>query len=154
GGGFGATVMELREQVVGDYRLALLVLLGTAAFVLVIACSNIANLLLVWFLARQKESAVRTALGASPTHLIWQMLTESIILALVGGVVGVLLAKVGTTILLALSPDIPRVNEVGLNGWVLGFAFIISLLTGVLTGLIPALQASITDLNSVLKEEV
>lgn len=152
--GFGATVVELREQMVRDYRLALLVLLGTAAFVLVIACSNIANLLLVWFLRRQKEFAVRTALGASRTHLVWQMLTESVLLAIVGGALGLLLGKLATTVLLALGPDIPRVNEVGLNGWVLGFAFIISLLTGVLTGLIPALQASRTDLNSVLKEEV
>lgn len=152
--GFGATVTELREQMVGDYRLALLVLLGTAAFVLVIACSNIANLLLVWFLRRQKEFAVRTALGASRAHLIWQMLTESVLLAVVGGLLGLLLAKLAITVLLAFGPDIPRVNEIGLNGWVLGFAFIISLLTGVLTGLVPALQASRTDLNSVLKEEV
>src|SRR5215216_2597505 len=140
--GFGATVLELREQMTGGYRLALWVLLGTAAFVLLIACSNIANLLLVWFLRRQKEFAVRTALGASRAHLVWQMLTESVLLSVIGGALGLLLAKLATTVLLAFGPDIPRVNEVGLNGWVLGFAFLISLLTGVLTGLIPALQAS------------
>lgn len=152
--GFGTTVMELREQMVGDYRLTLLVLLGTAAFVLVIACSNIANLLLVWFLRRGREFAIRTALGATRAQLIGQMLIESILLAVVGGVLGLVLAKWGTSALLAVNPDaIPRVREVGLNGWVLGFAFIISLLTGMLTGLIPALQASRTDLNSTLKEE-
>ena len=152
--GFGTTLVELREQMVGDYRLALLVLLGTVAFVLLIACSNIANLLLVWFLRRQKEFAVRAALGATRAHLVCQMLVESILLAIVGGVLGLLLAKLGTSVLLAVSPDsLPRAKEVGFNGWVLGFTFIITLLTGVLTGLIPALQASRTDLSSVLKEE-
>jgi len=152
--GFGTTVMELREQMVGDYRLTLLVLLGTVAFVLLIACSNIANLLLVWFLGRQKEFAVRSVLGATRAHFVFQMLGESILLALAGGIVGLLLAKVGTTILLALGNEsIPRVTEVGINGGVLLFTFIISLLTGVLTGLIPALQASRTDLSSALKEE-
>jgi putative ABC transport system permease protein len=152
--GFGTTVMELREQMVGDYRLTLWVLLGTAAFVLVIACSNIANLLLVWFLQREREFAIRTALGATRGQLIGQMLIESILLAVAGGVLGLLLAKLGTSTLLAINPDsIPRVKEIGLNGWVLGFSFIISLLTGMLTGLIPALQASRTDLNSTLKEE-
>ena len=152
--GFGATVMELREQMVGDYRLTLLVLLGTVAFVLLIACSNIANLLLVWFLSRQKEFAVRSVLGATRAHFIFQMLGESILLALAGGIVGLLLAKVGTTILLAFGADsIPRITEVGISGGVLLFTFVISLLTGVLTGLIPAFQASRTDLSSALKEE-
>jgi len=152
--GFGTTIIELREQMVGDFRLALLVLLGTVGFVLLIACANVANLLLAWFLQRQKEFAVRTALGATRTHLIRQMLTESILLAVGGGVLGLLLAKVGTSALLALSPDnIPRVNEVGINGWVLGFTFLISLLTGVLMGLAPALQASKANMNSALKEE-
>jgi len=125
--GFGTTLVELREQMVGDYRLALLVLLGTVAFVLLIACSNIANLLLVWFLRRQKEFAIRTALGATRAQLIYQMLSESVLLAIVGGLLGLLLAKVATSLLLAISPDnIPRVKEVGLNLWVLGFAFLIS----------------------------
>jgi putative ABC transport system permease protein len=152
--GFGTTLVDLREQMVGEFRLALLVLLGTVGFVLLIACANVANLLLAWFLRRQKEFAVRTALGATRAHLIRQMLTESILLAVGGGALGLLLAKWGTSALLALSPDnIPRANEVGINGWVLGFTFGISLLTGVLMGLAPALQASKTDLNSVLKEE-
>src|SRR6185436_6760053 len=87
-------------------------------------------------------------------QLIGQMLIESSLLAVAGGVLGLLLAKLGTSTLLAINPDsIPRVKEIGLNGWVLGFSFIISLLTGMLTGLIPALQASRTDLNSTLKEE-
>lgn len=152
--GFGTTVVELREQMVGDYRLALLVLLGTVAFVLLIACSNIANLLLVWFLRRQKEFTVRSVLGATRAHFVGQMLGESILLAIVGGLVGLLLAKLGISILLMLGEDsIPRVTEVSINGWVLLFAFLISLFTGVLTGLIPALQASRTDLSSALKEE-
>lgn len=152
--GFGATVMELREQMVGDYRLTLLVLLGTVAFVLLIACSNIANLLLVWFLGRQKEFAVRSVLGATRAHFIFQMLGESILLALAGGIVGLVLAKIGIIVLLAFGSDsIPRVTEVGISGSVLLFTFLISLLTGVLTGLIPALQASRTDLNLALKEE-
>ncbi|HEX8128492.1 MAG TPA: ABC transporter permease [Pyrinomonadaceae bacterium] len=152
--GFGATVIELREQIVGDLRLVLLVLLGTVAFVLLIACSNVANLLLAWFLQRQKEFAVRTSLGASRAHLIRQMLTESIMLAIVGGVVGLVLASWGTSALLALNADkIPHVGEIGINRWVLGFTFLVSCLTGVLIGMAPALQASNTDINAVLKEE-
>ena len=152
--GFGTTVMELREQMVGDYRLALVVLLGTVAFVLLIACSNIANLLLVWFLGRQKEFTVRSVLGATRAHFVHQMLGESILLAIIGGALGLVLAKVGTSLFLVLGQDsIPRVKEVSIDGVVLLFTFIVSLLTGVLTGLIPALQASRTNLSSALKEE-
>jgi putative ABC transport system permease protein len=152
--GFGATVIELREQIVGDIRLVLLVLLGTVAFVLLIACSNVANLLLAWFLQRQKEFAVRTSIGATRSHLIRQMLTESILLAVAGGAVGLVLASWGTSALLALnSENIPHVGEIGLNLWVLGFTFLISCLTGIVIGLAPAIQASRTDINAVLKEE-
>ena len=152
--GFGAEVVPLREQVVGDIKLALLVLLGTVAFVLLIACANVANLLLAWFLRRQKEFVVRTSLGATRAHLVKQMLTESTVLALVGGGLGLLLASAGTSALLAISPEsIPRSGEVGVNFWVLGFAVLVSLVTGALTGLMPALQASKTDIAGALKEE-
>jgi putative ABC transport system permease protein len=152
--GFGVEVVSLREQVVGDIRLALLVLLGTVAFVLLIACANVANLLLAWFLRRQKEFVVRTSLGATRGHLVRQMLAESTVLAVVGGLLGLLLASVGTSALLAISPDsIPRAGEVGVNFWVLGFALLVSLVTGALTGLVPALQASKTDIAGALKEE-
>lgn len=154
GAGFGVRLTELREQMVGDVRLALLVLLGTVCFVLLIACANVANLLLAWFLRRQKELALRAALGASRGRLVRQLLTEGILLSLAGGALGLLLAKLGTDALLALSPDdITRVNEVTINGWVLGFTFLVSLVTGVLAGLAPALQASGPGMNETLKEE-
>lgn len=152
--GFGATVIELREQIVGDIRLVLLVLLGTVALVLLIACSNVANLMLAWFLQRQKEFAVRTSLGATRTHLICQMLTESLLLAVIGGAVGLVLASWGTSALLTLNSDkIPHVGDIGLNKWVLGFTFLVSCLTGIVIGLAPATQASKMDINAVLKEE-
>ncbi|MDQ1610292.1 MAG: hypothetical protein QOG00_223 [Pyrinomonadaceae bacterium] len=152
--GFGATVIQLREQIVSDIRLVLLVLLGTVAFVLLIACSNVANLMLAWFLQRQKEFAVRTSLGATRNNLICQMLTESLLLAVIGGAVGLVLATWGTSALLALNSDnIPHVGDIGLNKWVLVFTFLVSCLTGVVIGLAPALQASRMDINSVLKEE-
>jgi len=152
--GFGATVIELREQIVSDIRLVLFVLLGTVAFVLLIACSNVANLMLAWFLQRQKEFAVRTSLGATRTHLIRQMLTECLLLAVAGGAVGLVLASWGTSALLALNSDnIPHVGDIGLNKWVLGFTFLISCLTGIVIGLAPAIQASKMDPNAVLKEE-
>jgi putative ABC transport system permease protein len=139
---------------VGDVRLALMVLLGTVCFVLLIACANVANLLLAWFLQRQKELALRAALGASRGRLVRQLLTEGILLSLAGGALGLLLAKLGTDALLALSPDdIPRIDEVTVNGWVLGFTFFVSLATGVLAALAPALQASGPGMNETLKKE-
>ncbi len=152
--GFGARVMPLRDQMVGDVRFAFLILLGAVALVLLIACSNVANLLIVRFASRNKEFALRTALGTSRHRLIRQMLTESVLLALMGGIVGLVVAKISIGTVLALSADlIPRSKEVSLNGWVLVFAFVLSLLTGVLTGLIPALQSSRSDPNTMLKEE-
>jgi putative ABC transport system permease protein len=147
------TIAPLLEEQVGTIRPVLLVLLGAVAFVLLIACANIANLLLARAAARQKEFAIRTALGASRFRIVRQLLTESALLALVGGALGVLLSVWGIHLLVAGAPSsIPRVKEVSLDKWVLGFTFLISLFTGIVFGLAPALQVSRTDLNETLKE--
>jgi predicted permease len=146
-------VSRLSEQMVGKARSALLILSGAVAFVLLIACVNVANLLLVRAMARRRELAVRAALGAGRARLIRQLLTETAILSFLGGVIGLLLAWGSVRWLVALEPDwIPRVQELGINGTVLGFIFLISILTGVTAGLLPALLASQTDLNEALKE--
>jgi putative ABC transport system permease protein len=151
--GHRANVFSLYDEVVAGARPALLVLLGAVAFVLLIACANVANLLFARSSARQKEMAIRTALGARRSRIIRQLLTESVILAITGGTVGVLLALWGLDLLLAIGGDsIPRVKEIKLDSWVLGFSILISLATGLLFGLVPALQASKPDLNETLKE--
>src|SRR5262245_616009 len=146
-------LLPLERAIVGDVRMALLVLLGAVAVVLLIACVNVANLLLVRGEDRQKEIAVRAALGASRGRIVRQLLMESLLLAAPGGGVGLLLAIWGVDALLAISPeDIPRLAETSLDLRVAGFALLISLLTAILFGLTPALRAAKFDLHTTLKE--
>ena len=137
----------------GDVRPALLVLLGAVAFVLLIACANVANLVLATTLARRKELAIRTALGAKRSQLIGQVLTETIFLAIAGGALGLIFAKFGIQLIVnVLSDELPRVGEIGLDTSVLLFTFGISLFTGLLAGIVPASRFAKADVNEALKQ--
>jgi putative ABC transport system permease protein len=151
--GFGATVAPLQENLVRDVKPALWILLGAVAFVLLIACANVANLLLVRVLGRGSELAVRTGLGAGRGRIVRQLVTESVVLAAVGGLAGVLLAANGVRLLVALAPDnLPRLHEVTLDVRVLAVAAAVTIGVGFLVGLAPALSASHADVASVLRE--
>ena len=151
--GMGIRLDPLADEVVGDVRLALFVLLGAVALVLLIACANTASLLLARGSARHKEIAIRTALGAGRLELVRQLLVESLVLGLLGGGVGIFLAKLGISGLTRLSPqELPRLSEVGIDLTVLVFALFLSLLAGLLFGLTPALQLARRNFNEALKE--
>lgn len=152
--GYGVRLVPLHKEIVGKISTFLLILFGAVGFVLLIACANIANLLLARSSSRQKEIAVRAALGASRRRLISQFLTESLLLAMMGSVLGLLIALWGSDALIALSPaNLPRLKEASMDGRVLGFTLLLALLTTLIFGLAPAWQASKPDLNDVLKEE-
>src|SRR5262245_47039142 len=163
-----ARLSGLRGELVKDFRLTLFVLWGVVILVLLIACANFANLLLARAANRQKELAIRSAIGARRARIVRQLLTESVLMAIVGGVMGLLFARFGVDALLAASPanisefgltvspaSLPRLDEVGIasrSGWVIAFNFVVALLTGIICGLVPALQFSKPDLQHALKD--
>jgi predicted permease len=152
-GNIKANIISLKDNIVGDMRPALLVLLGAVGFVLLIACVNVANLLLARSTARQREFSVRAALGAGQIRILRQLLTESVLLSALGGMFGLILAKWGTVAALVAVPEtVPRAEEIGLHLPVLLFTIFISVLTGIMFGLLPAIRMSRTDISGRLKD--
>ncbi|MGB7922683.1 MAG: ABC transporter permease [Pyrinomonadaceae bacterium] len=151
--GWGAVVIPLQEDIVGDIRPALLVLFSAVGFVLLIACANVANLMLARGANRQKEIAIRIALGASRARIIRQLLTESVLLAVVGGLLGLLLAGWGSEMLVRLSADsLPNTSGIGIDKWAFGFTLLVSLGAGIVAGIAPALQFTKTEMSEALKQ--
>jgi predicted permease len=148
-----ATIITLKDEMVGEMRPVLLLLLGAVGFVLMIACGNVANLLLARSTARQREISIRVALGAGQARIIRQLLTESVLLALIGGALGLVLAKWGTAAAIAIIPQtMPRAREIGIDLRVLLFTLGISIVTGVVFGLVPALKTSGANVGETLKD--
>lgn len=151
--GWGAVVIPLHEDLIGDVRPALLVLFSAVGFVLLIACANVANLMLARGANRQKEIAIRIALGAPRARIVRQLLSESILLAVVGGLLGLLLASWGSQILVQLSSgSLPNSSEIGIDKWALGFTLLISFGAGIIAGIAPALQFTKADMSETLKQ--
>jgi putative ABC transport system permease protein len=151
--GWGAAVYSLREETVGEVRPALLMMLGAVAFVLLIACANVANLILARTFARRKELAIRSAIGASRSRIVQQLLSESLLISVSGGLLGLLAAHSGIELLIRFFADkLPRMGDIGLNGPVLGFTFALSIATGILSGLLPAWNMTKGDVNDALKQ--
>jgi putative ABC transport system permease protein len=150
--GWGAVVHPMREETVGEIRPALLMMLGAVGFVLLIACANVANLVLARTYARRKEIAIRAAMGATRGRIVGQLLAETVVLSVIGGALGLIAAHFGIQLLLKFFADkLPRMGEIGLSGPVLAFTLVLSILAGVLSGLIPAWRMSKGDVNEGLK---
>src|SRR5262249_42737576 len=151
--GIGTTVLPLKTDVVGDLRGMLLTLLGAVSFVMLIACANVANLLLARSTGRTREFAIRAALGAGPWRVLRQLLTESVLLSLVGGALGLVVAKVALRLALkALGDVLPRVTEIGLDWRVLLFTGALSIVTGLAFGLVPAIRLLRPRLSETMSE--
>jgi predicted permease len=151
--GWGASIKSMRDETVGDVRPALLMMLAAVAFVLLIACANVANLILARTFARRKEIAIRTAMGATRARIVQQLLGESIIISLCGGALGLIAANYGIQLLIKFFADkLPRIGDIGLNAPVLAFTFALSIATGILSGLLPAWSMTKGDVNEALKQ--